>query len=118
MDDINSIVIDLLIAGFDTTAKMLHYVIYELGRHPCVQEKLYAEIKTNINDGNNDEVNREKLDKMQYLKLVLKEAMRTHTLLPVNGRVLDDDLVLNGYRLPKGTNISMCTITMCQVKTK
>ena len=101
-------------AGFDTTATMLHYIVYELGRNPRVQVKLYAEIREHINDGSQNEVDEDKLEKMQYLKIILKEALRTHTLLPVNGRVLQKDLVLDGYRIPKGTSVSMCTITMCQ----
>jgi cytochrome P450 len=114
MQDISSIVIDLVMAGFDTTATMLHYVVYELGRHPEIQKKLYEEIRKHVNDSDQSEIDEEKLGKMQYLKLVVKEALRTHTLLPVIGRVLQEDLVLDAYRLPKGTSVSMCTITMCQ----
>jgi len=43
---------------------------------------------------------------LKYLTAVVKEGMRRiHTALIVSGRIAHQDLVLNGYRVPKGTSL-------------
>lgn len=78
----------------------LQYIITELGRHQSIQQTLYDEISKNIKEG--EELNEENVYKIPYLKMVLKEALRYHNVVPAMSRVLKEDLVLDGYKLPKG----------------
>lgn len=56
------------------TSTALHFILYELGVNPDIQEKLYEEIKKHVGDG--EEVTAEKLQSLRYLKYVVKEALR------------------------------------------
>jgi cytochrome P450 len=65
-------------AGFDTTGKALSSVLLLLAMNPKEQEKVHNEISTILSSEAN-EVDEEKLAKMVYLDLVIKESLR---LLP------------------------------------
>lgn len=101
LEDVVSIMTDFLVAGVDTTSNSLYYMLYELGINPNIQERLYNEIDSVI--GSDKEVTAEHIEKMKYLKCVFKESMRLHSTVPANARILSQDLVLDQYKIPKGT---------------
>uniref|UniRef100_H3DQZ1 Uncharacterized protein n=1 Tax=Tetraodon nigroviridis TaxID=99883 RepID=H3DQZ1_TETNG len=48
---------------------------------------------------------------IQHLPLIrglVKETLRLFPVLPGNGRITQDDLVLAGYLIPKGTQLALC----------
>lgn len=47
------------------------------------------------------------LSNMPYLRECLKEALRLSSVFVSNVRSTGQDLVLNGYQVPKGTNVVM-----------
>ena len=49
--------------------------MYQLAKHPKVQENLYKEVKT-VLPSENDKLTVQKLEKMIYLKSVIKETLR------------------------------------------
>ncbi len=74
--------------------------MYELGKNPEVQETLYSEISAHIKP--NEPVTDDMLERMSYVKAVVKEAMRIHSPTPGNGRINREDVVINNYAIPKG----------------
>ncbi|XP_027203565.2 cytochrome P450 3A24-like [Dermatophagoides pteronyssinus] len=62
-----------LLAGYETTASTLTFCIYELAKHPEVQNKLYDEIKTI-----GDSLDLNNLMKLPYLDAVISETLRKH----------------------------------------
>lgn len=42
-----------------------------------------------------------------YLRACLKEALRTSPVITGNGRMAGQDIVLSGYKIPKGTMLSL-----------
>ena len=44
------------------------------------------------------------LSKMKYLMACIKEAMRLSPTVPGNLRVIENDVVIQGYEIPKGTD--------------
>jgi cytochrome P450 len=62
-------------AGFDTTGKALSSVLLLLAMNPQEQEKVHEEISS-ILSSETDGVDEEKLAKMVYLDLVIKETLR------------------------------------------
>ncbi|XP_069133007.1 probable cytochrome P450 CYP44 [Argopecten irradians] len=100
------IISEFIFAGVDTTSHHLAFLLYMLGRHPEVQEKLYNEIRTHLPTIETS-IDENVIRKMSYLKAVMKE---THRLLPVapgNIRRTNTDIVLSGYHIPAGTLIAM-----------
>lgn len=96
--DIKNEIIALSYAGFDTVGISLSAVLLCLGMHPEVQDKVIDELNEIFFDDNDEEVDEEKMRKMIYLEMVVKEAMR---LLPVNslyGRMTTEDIQLSNFR--------------------
>ena len=56
-------------------------------------------------DSTSDEIG-ETLKNMSYLDLVIKETLRMHPPVQVTVRRNTTDLNINGYTIPKGTDVS------------
>ncbi|KFD60367.1 hypothetical protein M514_06421 [Trichuris suis] len=68
-----------MLAGYETTSNALSYTIYELARHPEVQEKLRSEIMDyHMND--DEKPSYESVQRMVYLDCVIRETLRLYPL--------------------------------------
>ncbi|KAJ3130348.1 hypothetical protein HK098_002577 [Nowakowskiella sp. JEL0407] len=101
------------LAGYETTALATTISLYELCKHPDVQQRLREEIDR-VYDPKHFEL--DTLNTFTYLDAVVKEIMRLHPVTPQITRIITNPLELDcdeGYKvlLPKGTevivNISM-----------
>lgn len=89
--------LNIMVAGRDTTAGLLSFTFFELGRNKQVLEKLKEEIYTHFGKGDNvdlQEITFESLKKCEYLKWVLNEVLRLYPSVPVNFRVAQKDTTL------------------------
>ncbi|XP_046574672.1 probable cytochrome P450 CYP44 [Haliotis rubra] len=106
MAEIEMIVLDLFIAGTDSTAKNLQVFLYNIARHPEEQQKLFEEIHSVM--GDSGPLTEDHLGKLGYLKACLKESFRfVYPTASGTGRFIPKDLVLGGYNVPAGTLIVM-----------
>ncbi|GJT11712.1 putative cytochrome P450 [Tanacetum coccineum] len=80
-DTIKAVILDNFSAGTDTISTNIEWTISELVRHPRVMIKLQQEV-TEIANGRSM-ITEEDLDKMKYLKAVIKESLRLHIPLPL-----------------------------------
>lgn len=80
------------------TANSVLWLLYNLGRNPHVQDKLYQEVLSVV--GQDEDVTSQSLAKLSYLKACVKESMRLNPILSSLGRILDQDIVLSGYNVP------------------
>lgn len=88
-------IIAVLLAGRDTTASTLAWLVYELSRHPEVLRKLRREIETSI--GFDRQPTYDDLKSMRYLQHAINETLRLYPVLPYNVRV-----ALRNTTLPRG----------------
>ena len=90
----------LLIAGHDTTAYSISWVLRELARAPKEQEKLRSSLEAMGEDA---------WDKSPVLRNVVKEGMRLYPVASGGSvRIIGRDFVSSeGYLLPKGSIIFM-----------
>ncbi|KAI5952224.1 hypothetical protein CANMA_005067 [Candida margitis] len=98
--------LNIMVAGRDTTAGLLSFTMFELSRNPEVWQKLRQEIIENFGEGENAKVESitfETLKKCEYLKAVLNETLRLYPSVPVNFRTATRDTTLPRGGGPDGT---------------
>jgi cytochrome P450 family 20 subfamily A len=95
-------VVSYLIGGFHTSGYFMVWILYYLGRHPEVQEKVYREIVSVLGDG---EVTFDAVKDLKYLRQVQDEVLRLSTLAPYAARFSEDDITVGGYPIPAMTPI-------------
>ena len=92
---------DALIAGVDTTASATIGVMYCLAKNPEKQEKLREELMKILPD-KNSRLTPENMKNMPYLRACIKEGTRIYPAVIGNLRKTGNDVVLQGYQVPKG----------------
>ena len=95
--EIRDEVMTLLLAGHETTANMLTWTWYELGRHPSALEALAAEVDRVLGGR---PVTTADLPALPWTAAVIDEALRLHPPAYTTGREALREVVLGGHRLP------------------
>ena len=112
-------IINILVAGRDTTACLLTWTFFLLVRHPKALEKLREETNTYCSDLAT--LTRTDLRKMTYLQNVLKETLRLYPSVPVNTRTANKTTVLPTgggpdrtapVLVPKGSTVAYAVYSM------
>ncbi|MGT2532569.1 cytochrome P450 [Streptomyces nojiriensis] len=108
-EEIADQLVTFFIAGTETTAGLLSWVLYELARHPGIQERLHA---------HTDGVLRGRLPQaaelpaLTYTEQVINESLRLHSPVWLLTRTVTTDARLGGVRLPAGTAIAISPYTV------
>ncbi|XP_010676409.3 cytochrome P450 736A117 [Beta vulgaris subsp. vulgaris] len=108
MDDIKAVILDVFAAGADTTYTLLEWTMTELIRHPRVMKELQEEVRKIIACKGNSvlKVSEDDLDKLTYLKAVLKETLRLHPPAPLLVfRESLKDVKIDGFDIKAGTHV-------------
>ncbi|XP_037955925.1 cytochrome P450 12b1, mitochondrial [Teleopsis dalmanni] len=99
-------VMDMLMAGIDTTSSAFVTTLYLLSKNQskqdCLREELYKILPQPhmpLTEANTKQ--------MPYLRACIKESLRITPITPGNLRMAAKNLVLSGYRVPKGTGVLM-----------
>ena len=88
---IRSELLNLLLAGRDSTAALMSNVFFELSRRPEIQDRLRQEVATHVG---NELPTFEGIKSMKYLRAILNESLRIHPIVPENARQAVCDTVL------------------------
>ncbi|XP_061391254.1 cytochrome P450 CYP12A2-like [Musca vetustissima] len=102
---------DMLMAGVDTTSTTFTGLLLCLAKNPEKQEKLREEVRRLL-PHKDSEFNEAVLKNMPYLRACIKESLRVYPLAIGNAREPINDVVLSGYRVPKGTQVSMISTSL------
>ncbi|KAM8847379.1 cholesterol 24-hydroxylase-like isoform 1-T1 [Synchiropus picturatus] len=95
--------VTFFVAGQETTASQLAFCVRELGRYPEILEKVRKEVDEVL--GMKQEINAEDLGRLVYLTQVLKEVLRLYPIGPLIPRRVNEDLVINGVKIPGGVHV-------------
>lgn len=91
-------------AGSDTTSTVMEWAMAELLKHPEKMKKLQYEIRQVAQD--KPEINEDDLEKLPYLKAVIKETLRLHIPLSLLvPRKSMEDINIMGYNISSGTQV-------------
>ncbi|KAH0470214.1 hypothetical protein IEQ34_001772 [Dendrobium chrysotoxum] len=100
---------EFLVAGTDTTATALEWIMAEITARTAVQAKLLEELK----GINGEEIKEEYLQKLPYLKAVVLEGLRrhppAHLVLPHS---VIKDVEFEGYLIPKNASVNFTVADM------
>uniref|UniRef100_A0A8W8NTJ9 Cytochrome P450 3A24 n=1 Tax=Magallana gigas TaxID=29159 RepID=A0A8W8NTJ9_MAGGI len=81
----------------------LAFTAYNLATHPDCQEKLIEEIDAILGK---EPPNYDNVQKLEYLERVFCETLRLYPSACRTHRLAERDIVIEGYTVPKGTDIS------------
>ncbi|XP_039037369.1 cytochrome P450 71A1-like [Hibiscus syriacus] len=103
-DDIKAILLDMFVAGTGTTGAATDWMMAEILKHPNVMKKVQEEVRNVV--GNKSKVEIDDVNKMEYLKCVVKETLRLHPVVSlIVPRKISASVELGGYRIPSGTTV-------------
>ncbi|KAL1206013.1 Cytochrome [Cardamine amara subsp. amara] len=101
-----SIVLDILLGGFETSATLLSLVVYFLAKSPNLLHKLkeeHEDIRAKKGDG--ELLNWEDYQKMQFTQCVMSEALRCGNIVKTVHRRATHDIKFKEYVIPKGWKV-------------
>ncbi|XP_049294620.1 probable cytochrome P450 9f2 [Anopheles funestus] len=98
------------LAGFDTVSTCLTFLAYELTVNKDAQDKLYEEIRATSKSLGGSSLTYEALQGMQYMDMVVSEALRMWSPAPSTDRMCVRDYVVDDgdrlkFTIDKGTAI-------------
>lgn len=114
---VRSELLNILLAGRDTTASLLSNVFFTLSKRPDIWAKLQQEIS--VLDGTSPDI--QQLKDLKFLRAVLNESLRLYPVVPGNSReaLVDTTLPIGGgvdgkapMFIPKGTYVQWSVWTM------
>lgn len=120
--------LNILLAGRDTTASLLSFAFFEMARNQQIWKKLRKEIDENFLLGDNvdlDLITFESLKKCEYLKAIINETLRLYPSVPHNSRIATKDTSLprgggedgqSPVFIPKGQTVTYAVSSMHRSK--
>ncbi|XP_046751899.1 cytochrome P450 CYP12A2-like [Diprion similis] len=100
-------IMDMLMAGVDTTSTAVSGAMWYIATNPKAQEKLREEA-THVLPKKTSPVTADTLNNVPYLKAVIKESLRLAPVAMGVLRTTNSDVVIGGYRIPKGNDVVIC----------
>lgn len=111
MDDkqVRDEIMTLFLAGHETTANALTFLLYVLASNPDVEARVLEEYESAFGEG---VPTPEDLEKLEYTPRVIKEVLRLYPPAWVLERESVGEDVVAGFTIPKGAWIFLCTYAL------
>ena len=108
-DEIRDELVTMLVAGHETTATSLSWVVHILLQNADILAKAQAEAATVFDNGLEDPgPTAEQIATLHYLDAVIKETARLHPIVPIVSRFLEAPTRIGDLHLPAGCGVSPC----------
>ncbi|KAI8150428.1 cytochrome P450 [Fennellomyces sp. T-0311] len=117
--ELRDTILNFIIAGRDTTAQALSWMLYYLLLNPNVEKKLIAEIREHIGDKVEKDAPKlyETIKKMTYAHAVFYETLRLEPSVPSNAKMaLQDDVLPDGTIIRKNDQVGWVPYAMGRSK--
>ncbi|KAL8111567.1 hypothetical protein AgCh_019325 [Apium graveolens] len=108
-DHIKAVLTDMFVAGTDTSSATLVWIMIELIKNPSVMSKAQEEVRSVVK-GKGTLVQESDLPKLEYLKMIIKEAFRLHPPVPLLiPHETTEKCTIEGYEIPAKTRVFINT---------
>jgi len=97
-------------AGYDTTGHTIAWALYEIARHPEVEEKIFEELSEAMSD--RETPTYEEGNKLTYLQWVIKETLRMHPPAGIFRRHTSEECEVAGVRLPANCSVTVSILAV------
>ncbi|KAL6623048.1 hypothetical protein ACP70R_032927 [Stipagrostis hirtigluma subsp. patula] len=102
--DVKALILNLFVAGTDTTSTIVEWSLAELIRHPDILKQAQEELDAVVGRGRL--VSESDLPRLTFFNAVIKETFRLHPSTPLSlPRMAAEDCEVAGYRIPKGSEL-------------
>ncbi|OEL20936.1 Flavonoid 3'-monooxygenase [Dichanthelium oligosanthes] len=102
--DVKALILNLLVAGTDTTSITVEWSLSELIRHPGILKQAQEELDAVAGRGRL--VSESDLPRLTFFSAVIKETFRLHPSTPLSlPRMAAEDCEVAGYHVPKGSEL-------------
>nr|ABC96069.1 cytochrome P450 CYP302A1 [Manduca sexta] len=112
--DIIGMMVDILMAAIDTTSYTTSFALYHIARNPECQEKIFTEVETLLPEKDSS-ITPNVISKAVYTRSSIKESLRLNPVSVGIGRLLQKDITLKGYFIPKDTVIVTQNMVSCRL---
>jgi cytochrome P450 len=114
--ELRDVFVNFLIAGRDTTARVLTWMFYMFMIHPEILAKVHEEMAILFPDGSSDNFKYEIFaHEMPYTKAVFYETVRLYPAVPKNFKtVIADDILPCGTHVHKGDTVAFSHYCMAR----
>ncbi|KAF9614529.1 hypothetical protein IFM89_019192 [Coptis chinensis] len=103
-ENLRSVILDMFVAGTDTTYTTLEWAMAELINHPDVMKKVQEEVRRVA--GKNPTVYENDISEMEYFNCVIKETLRLHPPVVLSlPRVSTTSVIIEGYHISAKTRV-------------
>ncbi|CAN1126451.1 Cytochrome P450 84A1 [Linum perenne] len=108
-DNIKAIIMDVMFGGTETVASVIEWAMAELLKSPDDLKRVQQELSNVV--GLNRHVEERDLDKLTFLKCILKETLRLHPPIPLLLHETAEDTEVSGYFIPKRSRVMKACLT-------
>ncbi|XVF54573.1 hypothetical protein PTKIN_Ptkin05aG0192000 [Pterospermum kingtungense] len=103
-DNIKAILLDMFIGGTDTTSTTTEWLMAELLKHPNIMMMVQHEVRNVV--GKKSKVDVNDINRMEYLKCIVKETLRLHPPVPfLVPRKTTASVKLRGFDIPSDVTV-------------
>ncbi|KAH9757630.1 cytochrome P450 83B1 [Citrus sinensis] len=100
-DNIKAVLMNVFVGATDTSAATMTWAMTNVMKNPRVMEKAQKEVRDLI--GNKGFVDEDDLQKLPYIKAILKETFRLNPPGPIIPRETTKSCMIDGYEIPAKT---------------
>ncbi|KAL6584082.1 Cytochrome P450 [Orobanche minor] len=102
--EIKALLLNMFVAGTDTTSSTVEWAIAELVRNPKILAQAQQELDSVV--GKDRMVAESDLTQLTLLQAIIKETFRLHPSTPLSlPRIAQESCEVNGYFIPKGSTL-------------
>ncbi|KAL7145148.1 hypothetical protein ABFS83_07G060400 [Erythranthe nasuta] len=103
-NNIKAILMNIVVAGTETSASAIVWALTALTKKPCAMKKAKQEIRSLMADSKKSFVDEDDIEKLPYLKAVIKETLRLYPPLPLLvPKETMEKCTINGYDIEPKT---------------